>query len=219
MRHLSALSPYLLPLVAAVITASPAAYAAAQRTFVASYGAPTNVLFNCSITKPCRAFSEAIGVTNPKGEVVVLDSAGYGPVSVMKPVSIIAPPGIYAGITVLSGDGVAVNAGASDIVVLHGLSINGQGGNRGIYFHSGARLRVENCVISGMGAAGISHNAANGEMIVIDTIVRDNTGSGIVIVADWTSHGIVDTRAPHAEACSKASGLTPPKWLWRRVRL
>ena len=29
--------------------------------------------------------------------------------------------------------------------------------------------------------------------------------------AKWTSHGIVDTRAAHAEARSKASGLTPPR--------
>ncbi len=38
-------------------------------------------------------------------------------------------------------------------------------------------------------------------------------------VLGWTSHGIVDTPAPHAEASSNASGLTPPRWLWRRVRL
>jgi len=51
--------------------------ASAQRTFVASYGAPLNTALNCSITKPCRAFSEAISVTNPDGEVIVLDSAGH----------------------------------------------------------------------------------------------------------------------------------------------
>jgi hypothetical protein len=35
----------------------------------------------------------------------------------------------------------------------------------------------------------------------------------------WTSHATVDTPAPHAEARSNASGLTPSRWLWRRVRL
>ena len=38
-------------------------------------------------------------------------------------------------------------------------------------------------------------------------------GLPLTVTGCWTSHGIVDTRAPHAEACSKASGLTPPKWL------
>jgi len=31
--------------------------------------------------------------------------------------------------------------------------------------------------------------------------------------------GIDDTHQPHSEAFSKASGLMPPRWLWRRVRL
>ena len=35
----------------------------------------------------------------------------------------------------------------------------------------------------------------------------------------WTSQGSVDTAKPQNEAISKASGLTPPMWLWRRVRL
>jgi len=59
------------------ILTSTGAMASAQRTFVASYGAPLNTALNCSITKPCRAFSEAISVTNPDGEVIVLDSAGH----------------------------------------------------------------------------------------------------------------------------------------------
>ena len=82
----------------------------AQRTFVASYGATANTAFNCSLSKPCRAFSEAISVTNPGGEVVVLDSAGYGPVTITQSVSIIAPAGVHAGVTVFTGDGVTVNA-------------------------------------------------------------------------------------------------------------
>ena len=35
----------------------------------------------------------------------------------------------------------------------------------------------------------------------------------------WTSHATVDKLKPQFEARSNASGLTPPKWLWRRVRL
>jgi len=184
--------------VAASVAVSSAANAAAQRTFVASTGLPANTAFNCSLVKPCRAFSEAIGVTNASGEVIVLDSAGYGAVTITKSVSIISPPGIYAGVSVFSGsDGVTINAGASDIVVLRGLSINGQGGNRGILFQAGARLRVENCVVSGMSVAGITHNAAGSEMIVLDTIVRDTGGSGIVVVGDLPSAVLDHVRSEH----------------------
>ncbi len=35
----------------------------------------------------------------------------------------------------------------------------------------------------------------------------------------WTSHSIDDTSKPQNEAASKASGLTPPMWLWRRILL
>jgi hypothetical protein len=61
--------------------------------FVAAYGAAANTAFNCSIAKPCRSFSDAIGVTSAQGEVVVFDSAGYGPVTITQSVSIIAPTG------------------------------------------------------------------------------------------------------------------------------
>jgi dTDP-4-amino-4,6-dideoxygalactose transaminase len=35
----------------------------------------------------------------------------------------------------------------------------------------------------------------------------------------WTSHATIDKLEPQIEARSNASGLTPPRWLWRRVRL
>jgi hypothetical protein len=37
--------------------------------------------------------------------------------------------------------------------------------------------------------------------------------------ATWTSPVFVDTQRASFEAFSNASGLTPPRWLWRRVRL
>ena len=126
----------------------------------------------------------------------MLDSAGYGPVTITKSVSIIAPPGIYAGISVFTGDGVTINAPGAT-VVLRGLSINGQGGNNGISVQAAARLRVENCVVSGMHVAGISHTAANAELIVLDTIVRDNVGSGVHLVADLGSLVLDHVRSEH----------------------
>jgi hypothetical protein len=159
--------------------AATGAATTAQRTFVASTGNDANP---CSIAAPCRGFARAITQTSVGGEVIVLDSAGYGTVTITKSVSIIAPAGIYAGISVLSGDAITVNAPGA-IVVLRGLSINGQGGNNGITLLAAARLRVENCVVSAMHVAGISHTAANAELIVQDTLVRDNVGSGIYLVA------------------------------------
>jgi hypothetical protein len=111
----------------------------------------------------------------------VLDSAGHGPVTITKSVSIIAPPGIYGGISVFSGNGVTIDAPGAT-VVLRGLSINGQGGSNGILAQQAARVRVENCVVFGMAAVGIYHTASNAEMIVTDTMARDNN-DGLAIVA------------------------------------
>ena len=59
------------------------------------------------------AFGAAIVQTSNGGEIVVLDSAGYGPVVINKPVSIVAPPGVYAGVSVLGGTGIVVNAASA----------------------------------------------------------------------------------------------------------
>jgi hypothetical protein len=156
------------------------ACAAAQRTFVASSGSDSHP---CSLTQPCRSFATAIAQTNAGGEVIVLDSAGYGAVTVTKSVSIISPAGIYAGISVFAGsDGVTINALAA-IVVLRGLAINGQGGSIGVNIQSAARVRIESCIVSGMASHGIV-DASVGELAVIDTIVRDNGGAGIRLAAD-----------------------------------
>jgi hypothetical protein len=165
----------------------------AKRTFVASTGNDANP---CSITAPCRGFTRAITQTSASGEVVVLDSAGYGVVTIKQSVSIIAPAGIYAGISVFSGDGVTVNAPGAT-VVLRGISINGQGSRYGIFVQAAARLRIENCIISELGSGGIHFTATGAEMIVLDTIVRDNGGSGIGVIADGASIDLHHVRIEH----------------------
>src|SRR6266568_4863825 len=103
------------------------ATALAQRTFVSAAGG--NDANPCTLTLPCRNFQAAIAQTASGGEVIVLDSGGYGTVTISQAVSLIAPPGVYAGISVFSGAGITVSAGASDVVVIRGLTLNGLGGS------------------------------------------------------------------------------------------
>ena len=154
--------------------------ASSQRTFVASTGVDTNAAFNCSLVAPCRGFAAAISVTSPKGEVIVLDSAAYGVIpAITKSIAITAPPGIYAGISVFSGDGITINASATDTVVLRGLTINGQGGANGITITNALVVHVENCVIANM---SIGINQTKGLLEVNDTIVRNSGNIGIYVV-------------------------------------
>jgi hypothetical protein len=150
-----------------------------QRTFVSAFGSDGNP---CSRAAPCRNFAQAISQTSAGGEVIVLDPAGYGPVTITKPVSIIATPGVYAGISVFSGDGIDINSGASDTVILRGLTVNNQGSNgSGIFFTAGGTLHVEGCVVNGFSnATGIEFNGA-GKLEVKDCIIRGNSfGIGLV---------------------------------------
>jgi hypothetical protein len=193
-RNKTLLSIALMAVAGAQFIVMPDARATAQRTFVASTGLDTNA---CSLTQPCRSFVRAITQANAGGEIIVQDSAGYGSVTITTSVSIIAPPGIYAGISVFPGlDGVTVNAPGAT-VVLRGLSINGQGGDIGINLLQAARLRIESCVISNMGSWGIGHRATGGEMIVLDTIVRDNLDAGITLLMTNGSVLIDHVRSEH----------------------
>lgn len=149
------------------------------RTFVASYGVDSNP---CSRTAPCRNFAAAIAETNPEGEVVALDSSGYGPVIIGQSVTIVAPFGVHAAIAPTSGAAVAINAGSFDTVTLRGLYLNSQGALVGIDFDAGRTLHIENCVVSGFGTAGIqvSRVVSNfAEVFVRDTTVRDTGNDGI----------------------------------------
>ena len=94
-------------------------------------GNDANTAFNCSLVAPCRSFNVAISVTNPGGEVVILDTAGYGPMTINKSIKIIGPSGVYGGISVLGGGGsasrpgIVINAGDTDVITLRGLDISG----------------------------------------------------------------------------------------------
>jgi hypothetical protein len=134
------------------------------RTYIASNGLDTN---DGKLATPCRTIGAALAQTDPGGEIIVLDSAGYGTATINKSVSVIAPPGVYAGITVAAGTGVDVTAG---VVTLRGLTIRGPGGAVGIHVGN-ATVHVDACTISGLGQFGIHADTANGEVHVRDTQV------------------------------------------------
>ena len=185
--RLTALSA--LALVAA-ITALPAQ--AVQRTFVASFGNDANTATNCGFANPCRGFTAAQTVTDPGGEIVALDAAGYGAVIITKSITITANPGFYAGISASTGAAVTI-ATASVNVILRGLNINGIGAANGILMTNGASLSVENCVVSNFSNNGIwVRNAA--KVRVSDSLVRGNTLDGIAIEGGATG-SVVGTKA------------------------
>jgi hypothetical protein len=162
-------------------TSLPALAAGVQRTFVAHDGLDANP---CSITLPCRAFAAAMAQTSAGGEIIVLDSAGYGPVTIDKSISIIAPAGIYAGVSNGAGNGIVVNAPGGN-VVLRGLDINGLGtsSGSGILHQAAASLVIDHCTVTGFGNSftqvGIAINA--GPVTISDTVVKNNLFGGVAV--------------------------------------
>ena len=170
------LVPRGLLALAVTMLGIPVAVAAAptvQRTFVASGGADTNP---CSIAQPCRSFAAALTQTNDGGEIIVLDSAGYGPVVITKSVSLIAPPGVYAGISVISGNGVVIGGGNIK-VTLSGLTINGQGGDVGILVTTGIAM-IDRCTVRNMAQDGIWLTTPT-TVTIRDTTVVANGANGV----------------------------------------
>jgi len=165
-------------LLAGLLAAPALLHAAATRTHVASTGSDANTAFSCDAAHPCRTFAAALGQTSPGGEILAMDSAGYGKVVIDRSVTIVAAPGAFAGIGVGAGGnatGVEIATAGVD-VVLRGLTITGQGGLYGISMAQGASLSVENCVIAGF--SGASHYAmrilAAAQVRVLDSVVRQN---------------------------------------------
>jgi hypothetical protein len=95
--------------IAAIALALAAAQAhAAQRAFVASSGSDVNVAAGCTFAAPCRSFQGAHAAVDAGGEIVALDTAGYGVVTITKSVSILGNPGTVPSISVASGNGVTI---------------------------------------------------------------------------------------------------------------
>src|SRR3954468_24610775 len=72
-------------------------HAQSFRAFVASYGNDAN---NGSRSAPKKTFQSAHDVVSDGGQIVVLDSAGYGSLTITKSLSVIVPPGVNGFITV-----------------------------------------------------------------------------------------------------------------------
>jgi CSLREA domain-containing protein len=147
------------------------------RAFVSTAGSDAN---NCSIQMPCRTFASAILAVASGGEVIALNSGGFGPVTINKSVAILAPQGISAGITATSGNAITVAATFADVVTIRGLAINALGGVNGVQFLSGAALSVEGCSIIGF-HDGIAVQGA-GDVFVTDTRIRNSTQGAIELV-------------------------------------
>lgn len=152
--------------------------AQASRTWVSGVGDDANP---CSRTAPCKTFAGAISKTAACGEIDALDPGGYGAVTITKSITI---DGTGTGASILASlvNGITINAAATDVITIRGISINGFcNGISGINILQAKTVNVENCVIFRFNTGnGITVNETNDlQLNVRNTVIRDNTLAGI----------------------------------------
>jgi hypothetical protein len=191
--------------LACSVFAAPA-LALRARVFVSAVGVDSG---NCSFGAPCRTLTFALSAVEAGGEITMIDSAGYDPLTITKPVTITSPDGVEAGITAGPG-GNAITINTTGDVFLRGLTIDGNdAAANGIFLASNANdpstisivhcvvrhfttdginldatsnfigLTILNTIASNNGHDGITLNGANGE--IKDTVTDDNGNNGVTV--------------------------------------
>lgn len=140
----------------------------------------------CTRVQPCLTFTGALAKTLPGGEIDALDPGDFGPIIISKAVTINGNG--FATIVLnenTNSDGILVEAGPDDVVILRNIEINGHGiGTQGISFDSGRALQIDHCKIAGIGGNGIIIDAAAGSVSVLDTVSTGNQNAGIAIFSE-----------------------------------
>lgn len=161
--------------------AAPSAFAQATRTWVSGVGDDVNP---CSRTAPCKTFAGAISKTAPRGEINVLDPAGFGAVTITKPILIDGAAAGTAGVLVSGTHAIIININPDDhpdaTVVLRNLNINGlDTGLSGIRVLRASKVLVEHAKIQGFQNAIDVASGANAQLLVQRADIVNNRSAAI----------------------------------------
>jgi hypothetical protein len=174
-----------------LMAAAPqAAQAQATRTWVSGVGDDVNP---CSRTAPCKTFAGAISKTSAGGEIDALDPGGFGTVTITKAVTIDGGAGTVGSILASATNGVNVNAGASDRIILRNLSINGAGttvGLNAVSVIAAASVTIENVIMMNFTQACVSFLPAVKTQLVIVGSTLDNCGTNALTVGTTATTGV-----------------------------
>jgi hypothetical protein len=172
--------------LAATLPAVPAS-AQVARTFVSAGGSDSN---NCAnVATPCRHFQTAVTATAPGGEVVALDPANYGSMTINHQITINGQGWAYVA-PQNGGNTITIAAGSSDNVTIHGVVLDGigaTGGTNGIVFNSGGSLTVTNCVAQNF------HWSGSGSTTGIGFLIQPTTGTVNFVITNTivANNGII----------------------------
>jgi len=167
------------------------AHAQASRTWVSGVGDDVNP---CSRTAPCKTFAGAISKTAPHGEISVLDPGGFGTLTITKSITIDGVGTLASTVAGSATNGFVINAGATDVVVIRDLQINGIGAAAdGIRLLSaGTQVVVDNVIVQGFDTGIHTLASATGNLTVVNSTITDSRSIGIH--AEGGTISVLDSR-------------------------
>src|SRR5271154_2604781 len=196
--------------LAAVLQVAPA-QALVARTFVSAAGSDSN---NCAnVATPCRHFQTAVTATAPGGEVVALDPANYGSMTINHQITINGQGWAYVG-PQNGGNAITITAGSNDNVTINGVVLDGigaTGGTNGVVFNAGASLTVMDCVVQNFTGDGILIQPSGVQTIngTIERVRAINNQYGINVNGELLSGGGINVAVSDSLASNNsANGIT-----------
>ena len=186
-----------------LLLAAASSFAQAQtRTWVSGTGSDANP---CSRTAPCQTFASAISKTSAGGEISVLDPHGFGAVTITKSITINGEGSLSSILVGLGGNGITINAGASDTVYIKNIDINGaNNGTNGINWIAGNAVVVEKTRIYNFTGTGININKTAGGFLSTSNVTTSNCVVGGIV--STTSAGTVRAEISDTKVFGSTNG-------------
>jgi hypothetical protein len=145
-------------------------------------GNDSNASANCPRASPCRTLATAYSVTQRGGEIIALDPADYGPITITGQISILGVGG--ADIAVAAGTtGITINAGAGDRIIIRHFVISGAGeaNTKGIELNTG-QLALFNSTLKEL-SIGLNVSNTKADLVYTDLIANatgiNTSGTGV----------------------------------------
>jgi hypothetical protein len=150
-----------------------------------------------AVTAPCRTFQVAHNHANANGEIIVLDAASYGPVTITKALGIVNDGAGTADVlqTAAGQNAITINAGFGS-VHLRGLSLDGAAAAAaGVRLNSAGSLTIVNCVARNFTNSGflLAPTGAT-SFLISNTIASDNGNVGVNVFpqGSGSARGVID---------------------------
>lgn len=171
----------------------------APHTWVANAGQDTGL---CPITAPCATFAYAVTKTTAGGELSVLDPGDYGSMTITHAITVDGG-GFAEGLAAGSDIYFTISAGASDIVQIRNLTLEGGGQVYGILFDSGAQLHLDHVKIDGFSvclSVGNGSPSTEAKELTVENSSFNNCANTAISIEGSSSFmtEIVNTQVHHS---------------------